>query len=136
MALVPHIGISIDFDCHCNKSVKVNLGIDVFKQGINKQFDILTNVGTTEHVGQKFTTTPGSKVKEIVTTTQNPQYHTFKNVHNLLKKGGIFFHNVPFAKDKNNLNNHGAYCYNEKFFKELAKINNYTIIKNKIYIWA
>ena len=125
--------ISIDFDCHCNKSIKVNLENDVFKQNIDKQFDILTNIGTTEHVGQIMTTTHGSKVDEIVTIKKNPQYYTFKNIHNLVKKNGIFFHNLPYAKDKNNLLIHGAYCYNEIFFEQLADKNNYTILTNKLY---
>ena len=65
--------ISIDFDCHCNKSIKVNLENDVFKQNIDKQFDILTNIGTTENVGQIIKTTPGSKIDEIVTIKKNPE---------------------------------------------------------------
>ena len=125
---------SVDFDCHCDKTVKVNLELDIFKQNINKQYDVLTNIGTTEHVGQKFTTTPGSKINEIITETKNPQYHTFKNVHDLVKKGGYFFHNIPYAKDINNLNAHGAYCYNEKFIKQLAEKNNYTVLKNELYM--
>ena len=125
--------ISVDFDCHCNKSVKVNLEIDIFKQNINKQFDILTNMGTTEHVGQHFTSTPGSKTNEIITQTKNPQYHTFKNVHNLVKKDGFIFHIIPYAKNENNLLLHGAYCYNEQFIKQLSEKNNYTILKNELY---
>ena len=126
--------ISIDFDCHCDKSVKINLEFDVFTQNIDKQYDVLTNIGTTEHVGQKFTSTPGSKIDKIITMTENPQYHTFKNIHNLVKKGGYFFHNIPYAKDKNNLYIHGAYCYNETFIKQLAEKNNYTILKNELYM--
>ena len=44
-----------------------------------------------------------------------------------------FFHNLPYAKDKNNLLIHGAYCYNEIFFEQLADKNNYTILTNKLY---
>ena len=113
---------SVDFECHCNQSLKIDLEKDVFKQNINEPFDILTNLGTTEHVGQ------------ITTTTRNPQYHAFKNVHNLVKKGGFFFHNIPYAKDKNHLLMHGAYCYNETFIKQLSEKNNYTILKNELYM--
>ncbi len=91
-------------------------------------------MGTTEHVGQHFTSTPGSKTNEIITQTKNPQYHTFKNVHNLVKKDGFIFHVIPYAKNENNLLLHGAYCYNETFIKQLAEKNNYTILKNELYM--
>ena len=114
--------ISVDFECKCNNSIVIDLEKDIFTQNINEQFDILTNMGTTEHVGQ------------ITTTTNNPQYHTFKNLHNLVKEGGMFFHNIPYGKDKNTLLIHGAYCYNETFINQLSLKNNYTVLKNELYM--
>lgn len=29
---------------------------------------------------------------------------------------------------------HGAYCYNETFIKQLSEKNNYTILKNELYM--
>jgi len=113
--------LSVDFECNCDETLKIDLEKDVFTQNINEQFDILTNMGTSEHVGQ------------ITTTTNNPQYYVFKNIHNLVKKDGFFFHVIPYAKNKNNLLMHGAYCYNETFIKQLSEKNDYTILTNELY---
>jgi len=68
-----------------------------------KQFDLVTNHGTTEHVFN--------------------QYSCFKNIHNLTKVGGYMFHGVPFI----GCINHCFYMYQCLFFKNLARDNNYEI---------
>lgn len=111
---------TIDIECHCKDSHIINLELDIRQQGINDKYDILTNCGTTEHVGQ------------ITSTTSNPQYYAFKNIHQLVKKGGLFFHVVPFAIDIDHLLQHGAFCYHYSFFEQLAEKCNYTILHNEV----
>lgn len=95
---------SIDLDGG-NKSHKFRLDYDLSKAyNFNKQFDLVTNHGTTEHILN--------------------QYMCFKNLHNLTKVGGYMFHGVPCV----NHINHGFFSYNQIFFKDLAKVNNYTLV--------
>ena len=93
----------------CGKSILVDL-----KEPINKQFhnkyDIITNVGTTEHID-----------------TIKGQYQTFKNIHLCTKKNGIMIHFVPASVKSSR--GHAPFYYNHKFFKILSKLNNYKIIK-------
>ena len=69
-------------------------------------FDIITNLGTTEHV-----------------EPQSSQYECFKNIHNFLKVGGIVIHVVPDIeiRKKHNFNtNHANNYYAESFFEMLT----------------
>ncbi|MCX6747106.1 MAG: hypothetical protein NTU63_03155 [Candidatus Pacearchaeota archaeon] len=94
---------SIDLDGG-NNSHKFRLDYDLSKAyNFNKQFDFVTNHGTTEHILN--------------------QYMCFKNAHNLTKVGGYMFHGVPSV----NHVNHGFFSYNQIFFKDLALANNYEI---------
>jgi len=71
-----------------------------------KHFDIITNLGTTEHV-----------------EPQSSQYECFKNIHNFLKVGGIVIHVVPDieARRKHNFNTkHANNYYAESFFEMLT----------------
>lgn len=68
-----------------------------------KQYDLVTNHGTTEHVFN--------------------QYACFKNIHNLTKVGGYMIHAVPFI----GYIYHCLYRYSKTFFTSLAKDNNYEI---------
>lgn len=86
------------------------------KYGYNKQFDLVTNFGTTEHVFNQAT--------------------AFENIHHLTKKGGIMIGVVPAQ----GAINHGYFNYHPQFFKELAAHNkyevldvSYTIINKRIY---
>jgi len=84
------------------------LALDLSKPLSDKyfnKFDIITNYGTIEHVEN--------------------QYECFKNVHNMLKIGGIAIHGVPFI---NNWPAHGRYYYSLDFFEMLARNNKYDII--------
>jgi len=80
-------------------------------------FDILTNLGTTEHVE------PIDK-----------QYQCFSILHDVVKPGGIMIHLVPNARElevSGAWNNHCRIYYTDEFFLTLAEHCNYTILENK-----
>ena len=68
-------------------------------------FDMVTNYGTTEHVGN--------------------QYEVFKNIHNFTKKGGAMVHASPLAPY---WYYHGNCNYEFEFYKNLAEANDYKVI--------
>jgi SAM-dependent methyltransferase len=74
------------------------------KYNYKKQFNLVTNHGTTEHVFD--------------------QAKIFDNTHNLCKKGGIMIHAIPFQ----GFVNHGFYSYQPSFFHQLAMANDYELI--------
>lgn len=108
---------SIDIKCNCKNTFKINLGKNLKDQNFFRNYDIINNQGTTEHVGQ-------FKIN-YETSNYNPQYEVFKNIHNLIKVNGLVFNSVPYLGM-----NHGAYNYDLIFFSDLAKYNNYKIIYN------
>lgn len=107
--------VTIDIVSKCEGTFNLDLGLEF---NVGTQFDIVTNLGTTEHVGQ------------ITDNSPNPQYYAFKNIHNLAKVGGLIFHNVPYGNMKK-LQKHGAFNYDNNFFVEMANKLNYTIIYNR-----
>jgi SAM-dependent methyltransferase len=68
------------------------------------QYDLVTNMGTTEHIFN--------------------QARAFQAIHDATKAGGIMFHVVP----ANGWFNHGLIKYEPKFFLYLAHANNYEIL--------
>lgn len=67
-------------------------------------FDVITDYGTLEHIPL--------------------QYPAFKNIHDMLKMGGITIHLLPFV---GNWENHGLYKYDLEFFRKLAKKAGYEV---------
>ncbi|MCE2949586.1 MAG: methyltransferase domain-containing protein [bacterium] len=67
------------------------------------QFDLVTNYGTTEHVVN--------------------QYLSMKTMHELARPGGLIHHDLPMA----GYHDHGYFCYNPRFFVELAESNGYEV---------
>jgi len=108
---------SIDAVITCDKTLKYDLGFSLSDQKFYDKFDIVSNNGTTEHVGEF--------KNNKKTETYNPQYEAFLNIHNLVNKGGLMFHTVPFIGV-----NHGAFQYDLSFFRELANKCNYKVIYN------
>ena len=105
----------IDIFTKCDKTLKLSLCENI---NLEKRFDVLTNFGTTEHVG------------EMNDEFVNVQYLSFKNIHNMIKKDGIVFNVVPAFVQNNKL--HGAFNYTCDFFNKLAKLCNYQIIYNEL----
>jgi SAM-dependent methyltransferase len=65
------------------------------------RFDFVVNAGSTEHVAN--------------------QDNAFRVIHDLTRKGGIMWHEVPSA----GMLNHGYFLYHPRFFYDLCKVNGY-----------
>ena len=74
----------------------------------NKQYDLVTNHGTTEHCFN--------------------QLSCFKNIHDLTKKNGYMIHSLPHHS-----NEHGLFDYTRHFFDCLINYNKYKAMYFKIY---
>jgi hypothetical protein len=114
--------VTIDLKAHCPQTKQVDLGLALDEQGLSDTFDLLTNFGTTEHVGQYLDNSP------------NPQYIAFRNIHKLVKTNGLMFHNVPFSKRANKVQNHGAFNYDLTFFEELSNKCKYEVVYNELQL--
>lgn len=75
---------------------------------IGKQFDVVTNHGTTEHVFD--------------------QANCFRAMHDLCNPGGVMIHCVPMR----GYAEHCFYCYQPGLFDELANANEYEILEKAI----
>lgn len=81
-------------------------------------YDIVTNLGTTEHV-------------EPI----DNQYECFSIIHDVVKPGGIMIHMVPDVEELDNSGawkNHCSIFYRKEFFTELAEHCNYTLLDSKV----
>ena len=95
---------SIDAD-GTNESLVFDLNLKIKeKYNFDKQYDFVTNFGTSEHVFN--------------------QQAFFENVHNLTKKNGLMIHILPFEGQFN----HCYFNYHPIFFYDLAMFNNYEIL--------
>lgn len=74
---------------------------------VGEPFDVVTNFGTTEHVIDN-------------------QYWPFKNIHNMVRPGGVMISIVPTWGFKPT---HGEYRYDPSFFGRLSEKNGYDIIE-------
>ena len=83
---------------------------------ITQKFDIITNIGFTEHVGE------GDHEYKLISN----QYSIFKNMHDLGKIGCLYFHIVPLTGF---WYKHGVCDYSLDFFKKLCEFNKYSILK-------
>ena len=70
----------------------------------DKQFDVVTNIGTSEHIFN--------------------QLAVFKTIHNIVAVGGLIIHQLPGQ----GYYDHGFYNYQPTFFFDLAQANNYLMI--------
>lgn len=70
-----------------------------------EHFDVVLNFGTTEHIIN--------------------QMNSFRVMHDAVKVGGIFFHQLPSV----GWVDHGYFCYHDCFFDDLAKANDYEIVE-------
>ena len=88
-----------------NDALVYDLNTDIMQNyGIDKTYDLVTNFGTTEHIFN--------------------QYQCFKNIHDLLKVGGLAIHILPFE----GYLNHGYFNYQPSFFIDLGIANSYELI--------
>lgn len=75
------------------------------KYQFSDEFDIVTNNGTGEHIFD--------------------QASVFRNIHALTRTGGVMIHVMPF----HNYINHGFYNFQPILFHDLAKANQYNILR-------
>ncbi len=94
----------IDADGH-NGAFVFDLNMDLRgTYGFDKTFDLVTNHGTSEHVFN--------------------QFQCFKNVHDLLRVGGLAMHVLPFE----GYLNHGYFNYQPSMFVDMAIANKYELL--------
>lgn len=93
--------VSMDVNGY-NGSLQRDITDDVSDLG---QFDIITNLGTSEHVD-----------------SLEKQYLCFKNLHELCKVGGYIIHHVPVIGE---WADHSPAHYNDDFFRVLKEKNSY-----------
>jgi len=72
------------------------------------RFDVLTNLGTSEHVDN--------------------QAMCWGNIHNLVKTGGVFIHVLPHIGW---WPGHSPYVYEARFFTNMALVNGYHLVFNE-----
>ncbi len=101
--------VSLDLNGR-NNSLKRDITEDVSDLG---QFDIVTNLGSSEHVS------PLEK-----------QYECFKNLHDLCNVGGYMIHHVP-PDQTIQWSNHSPAFYKDHFFPILKELNNYKKYSSK-----
>ncbi len=82
-------------------------------------FDIITNLGTLEHIGQY----------ESPDLLLQYQYNALQNIHSFGKVGCIYYHVVPL---KGYWYKHGACDYTDEFWSRFCNLCSYTII-NELY---
>ena len=88
-----------------HKALPLDLAKPIRNKTLINTFDIITNLGTSEHVEN--------------------QYECFKNIHYLCKKGGLFIHASPAV---GSWIGHCKYHYPPMFFIRLALACNYRTI--------
>jgi SAM-dependent methyltransferase len=93
-----YTGFDLDDD---PDTVKLDLNFDSIPDGHKGQYDLVTNLGTTEHVLN--------------------QLNAFKAMHDLCRPGGLMIHDLPAG----GYLTHGFFLYSPKLFWQLAKANNY-----------
>ena len=91
--------------CPALKTEIFDLNEEHLPSHYREHFDIILNFGTTEHIIN--------------------QLNSFRVMHDALKVGGIFFHQLPSV----GWIDHGYFCYHECFFTDLANSNGYEIVE-------
>src|SRR5579863_9325658 len=82
-------------------SIPLDLNFDETPAGLRGKYDLVTNLGTTEHICN--------------------QLNAFKAIHDLAGSGAVMIHHLPAGGAPN----HGLVNYNPKFFWHLARSNDY-----------
>lgn len=91
--------------CPALKTEIFDLNEEHLPSHYREHFDIVLNFGTTEHIIN--------------------QLNSFRVMHDALKEGGIFFHQLPSV----GWTDHGYFCYHDCFFTDLANANGYEIVE-------
>jgi hypothetical protein len=108
---------SVDFNGK-DGAVPLDLGTPDAMQEWNARFDIISNLGTTEHV-EPFAA----------------QYECFANVHRWLKAGGVAVHIVPAIEEleaTGRWQNHCNNYYSKPFFEMLARESGCELVSTRV----
>jgi hypothetical protein len=98
---------SIDLDAG-RGAIPLDLAQPIKNPKLLGAFDVLTNMGTSEHVWN--------------------QYECWKNIHNLLRVGGLMIHSIPTKSKAWVSRNHCEFYFTESYFPALAKVFGYRLI--------
>ncbi len=90
------------------RTLWVDLNTGKFPWRLRGTFDVVCNAGTTEHVA-------------------NPVMALFA-IHQLAKKGGVLFHDVPM----NGFGNHSFLNYTPKFWHAMIWMNRYEVLLTRV----
>jgi SAM-dependent methyltransferase len=82
-----------------------DLNFESLPEDMTGRFDLVVNCGTTEHVFG--------------------QYNAFQVMHDAVRRGGHFFHQLPAT----GFFNHGYFTYHPRVFGDLAAANGYAIVE-------
>jgi SAM-dependent methyltransferase len=97
---------ALDFDGH-RDSIAIDLNRDSVTEPFAGAFDLVVNTGTTEHVAN--------------------QDNAFRVIHDLTRKGGVTYHEVPAG-----MSDHGLINYNPRFFWKVRDANDYEVLCMKV----
>ena len=97
---------ALDFDGH-RDSIAVDLNRDSVPAEFAGAFDLVVNTGTTEHIAN--------------------QDNAFRVIHDLTRKGGVAYHELPGG-----MTDHGLINYNPRFFWKLRNANDYELLSMKV----
>jgi hypothetical protein len=97
---------ALDFDGH-RESIAIDLNRDSVPAQFAGAFDLVVNTGTTEHIAN--------------------QDNSFRVIHDLTRKGGVTYHEVPAG-----MTDHGLINYNPRFFWKMRDANDYEVLSMKV----
>ncbi len=93
---------------HATNTILFDLNVHEPGPELEGQFDLVMNLGTTEHVFN--------------------QLRAFQSLHALTKVGGIIYHDLPMA----GYMNHALFRYDPLFFRTLIDANPYEVLVEEI----
>lgn len=120
-SLFQHLGYnhtSVDINGN-HGAIVVDCRHDFADQLGKHSYDVILNLGFTEHVGEA----------SVETNLMTSQYTMFKNMHDLGANGSLYYHQLPLANEQKFWALHGVVHYTPQFFRELIEHQNYETIK-------
>ncbi len=97
---------------HATNTILFDLNIHEPGPGLIEQFDLVINLGTTEHVFN--------------------QLRAFQTIHTLTKINGVCYHDLPMA----GYLNHALYRYDPLFFSTVLPANRYALLLQEVTLGA
>ena len=93
---------------HATNTILFDLNVHEPGPELEGKFDLVMNLGTTEHVFN--------------------QFRAFQSLHALTKVGGVLYHDLPMA----GYLNHALFRYDPLFFRTLIASNSYDVLLEQI----